>query len=162
MPRVKIHIANPDADGIGEIVATGPNIMLGYLDQPEETKAVIKDGWFYTGDLGTIDKDGFLWIRGRSKNVIVMKNGKNIFPEEIEAMIDVLPYVEESLVFTREKHNEHVLCCLLYTSVNEVIACIMTNWIAANLVTWVFDVNDALKNSAEGGKVGYILSLIHI
>lgn len=109
MPRVKIHIANPDADGIGEIVATGPNIMLGYLDQPEETKAVIKDGWFYTGDLGTIDKDGFLWIRGRSKNVIVMKNGKNIFPEEIEAMIDVLPYVEESLVFTREKHNEHVL-----------------------------------------------------
>ncbi|MGN0714649.1 MAG: hypothetical protein ACI4LN_02420, partial [Anaerovoracaceae bacterium] len=84
-------------------------VMLGYLDQPEETAAVLKDGWFRTGDLGTIDEDGFVWIRGRSKSVIVMKNGKNIFPEEIEAMIDLLPYVTNSLIFTREKHNELVL-----------------------------------------------------
>ena len=66
-------------------------------------------GWLHTGDLGTIDEDGFVWIRGRSKSVIVMKNGKNIFPEEIEAMIDQLPYVSSSLIFTREKHNELVL-----------------------------------------------------
>ena len=118
LPRVKIVIANADEDGVGEIVALGPNVMLGYLDQPEETKAVIREGWFYTGDLGTLDEDGFLWIRGRSKNVIVMKNGKNIFPEEIEAMIDTLPYVEESLVFTREKHNEHVLWAKLVYNEN--------------------------------------------
>ncbi|MCI8610048.1 MAG: AMP-binding protein [Firmicutes bacterium] len=109
MPRVKLIISGADEEGIGEIVAYGPNVMLGYLDQPEETKAVLKDGWFYTGDLGKIDEDGFLWIRGRSKNVIVMKNGKNIFPEEIETMIDLLPYASQSLVFTREKHNELVL-----------------------------------------------------
>ena len=109
MPRVKVVIAGADDEGIGEIVVCGPNVMLGYLDQPEETKAVIKDGWFYTGDLGMVDEDGYLWIRGRSKTVIVMKNGKNIFPEEIEGMIDLLPYVEQSLVFTREKHNEFVL-----------------------------------------------------
>lgn len=109
MPRVQVRIEDPDQEGIGEIVVRGPNIMIGYLDQPEETAAVLQDGWFHTGDLGIIDKDGFLWIRGRSKNVIVMKNGKNIFPEEIESMIDMLPYVENSLIFTREKHNELVL-----------------------------------------------------
>lgn len=109
MPRVKVLISNADEDGIGEIVVSGPNIMLGYLDQPEETKEVLQSGMFYTGDLGYVDQDGYVWIRGRSKNVIVMKNGKNIFPEEIEAKIDLLPYVTNSLVFTREKHNEHVL-----------------------------------------------------
>lgn len=109
MPRIQMKIEHPDEDGIGEIVVKGPNVMLGYLDQPEETAAVLQDGWFHTGDLGTIDEDGFVWIRGRSKSVIVMKNGKNIFPEEIEAMIDQLPYVSSSLIFTREKHNELVL-----------------------------------------------------
>ncbi len=109
LPRVEIKIEDPDDDGIGEIVVKGPNVMLGYLNQQEETDAVLKDGWFRTGDLGILDKDGYLWIRGRSKNVIVMKNGKNIFPEEIESLINVLPYVEESLIFTRDKHNELVL-----------------------------------------------------
>ena len=109
MPRVQMRIEHPDDEGIGEIVVKAPNVMLGYLDQPEETAAVLQDGWFRTGDLGTIDEDGFVWIRGRSKSVIVMKNGKNIFPEEIEAMIDLLPYVTNSLIFTREKHNELVL-----------------------------------------------------
>ena len=83
--------------------------MMGYLDQPEEAAEVLKDGWFYTGDLGRFDKLGNLYITGRKKNVIVMKNGKNIFPEEIEEKISRLPYVAECLVFSREKHNDLVL-----------------------------------------------------
>ena len=109
MPSVNIQLFGEDEEGIGEIVARGPNIMMGYLDQPEETAEVLKDGWFYTGDLGRFDEHGNLYITGRKKNVIVMKNGKNIFPEEIEEKISRLPYVAECLVFSREKHNDLVL-----------------------------------------------------
>ncbi len=109
MPRVEIRIEDKDENGIGEIVARGPNVMMGYLDQPEETAKVIYDGWFHTGDLGRLDEGGHLWITGRKKNVIVMKNGKNVFPEEIESLIEIQPYVEECLVFAREKHNDLVL-----------------------------------------------------
>ncbi len=108
MPSVKIRIEDADENGIGEIVALGPNVMAGYLDQPEETAEVIVDGWFHTGDLGRIDDKGNIWIMGRKKSVIVMKNGKNIFPEEIEAMVGGLPYVADNMVFAREKHNELV------------------------------------------------------
>ena len=90
-------------------MARGPNVMLGYYDQPEETAEVIRDGWFHTGDLGKIDAKGNLWITGRKKNVIVLKNGKNIFPEELEELINRIPYVSDSMIFTREKHNELVL-----------------------------------------------------
>lgn len=79
----------------------GPTIMIGYVDNEEATQEVIKDGWFHTGDLGYIDKDGFLFITGRKKDVIVLKNGKNIFPEELEALINKLPYVQECMVFGR-------------------------------------------------------------
>ena len=109
MFSVKLRIDDPDENGIGEIVAQGPNIMLGYYNQPEETADVIRDGWFYTGDLVRIDGKGNLWITGRKKNVIVLKNGKNIFPEEIEELINRIPYVSDSMIFTREKHNELVL-----------------------------------------------------
>ena len=85
--------------------------MLGYLEQPEATAEVLEeDGWLHTGDLAEIDKDGFVWIRGRSKSVFVMKNGKNIFPEEIETLVGGLPYVDNNMVFARDdKHNELVL-----------------------------------------------------
>ena len=109
MHSVKLRIDEPDENGVGEIVAQGPNVMLGYYNQPEETAEVIRDGWFYTGDLGRIDGKGNLWITGRKKNVIVLKNGKNIFPEEIEELINRIPYVVDSMIFTREKHNELVL-----------------------------------------------------
>lgn len=108
MINVDIRINNPNEEGIGEIVGKGPNVMLGYYEMPEETKKVLKDGWFYTGDLGYIDKDGYIFITGRQKNVIVLKNGKNIYPEEIEQLIANLPYVEENMVFGKE-HNDDLL-----------------------------------------------------
>lgn len=97
--HVTVDIANPDKDGIGEVRVKGPNIMLGYYENEEATKQVLKDGWFYTGDLGYLDKDGFLFLTGREKDVIVLKNGKKVFPEELEMLIDNLPEVEESLIY---------------------------------------------------------------
>ncbi len=94
-----IEIYEPDEEGIGQIRVKGPNIMLGYYNMPEITKEVLKDGWFYTGDLGYKDKRGYLYITGRSKNMIVLKNGKKIFPEEIESLISQLELVEECMVF---------------------------------------------------------------
>lgn len=104
MPGVEIRIDNPNDDGIGEIIANGPNIMLGYYENEELTKKVIKDGWYYTGDLGYIDKDGFVFITGRKKNMILTKNGKNVYPEELETYLNRSDYISESLVWGR--HDE--------------------------------------------------------
>lgn len=84
---VEIRIENPNSEGVGEIIARGENIMNGYYRDKEATDAVIKNGWFHTGDLGYLDENGYLYITGRIKNVIVTKNGKNIYPEEIESRL---------------------------------------------------------------------------
>ena len=94
-----IEIANKDENNIGEIRVKGPNVMLGYYEMPEQTEAVLNDGWFYTGDLGYFDKKGYLIITGRNKNMIVLRNGKKIFPEELETIVNRLDIVEESMVF---------------------------------------------------------------
>ena len=107
--NVDIKIDNPNEEGIGEIIAKGPNVMLGYYENEKATKEVLKNGWFYTGDLGYMDKDGFVYITGREKNVIVLKNGKNIYPEELEIIINNLPYVAESMVFGMPKGNDLVV-----------------------------------------------------
>lgn len=99
MPNVNIEIVNKDENGIGEIVVSGPNIMLGYYNDEEKTKEVLKDNSFYTGDLGYIDEKGNLFITGRKKDMIVLKNGKKIFPDEIETMVNRLEIVKESMVF---------------------------------------------------------------
>lgn len=116
LPTIDIKINEPDANGIGEIIVKTPTIMLGYLDNQAETDKVIKDGYFYTGDLGYIDKDGFVFVTGRKKDMIVLKNGKKVFPEEIEALINKLPYVSESMVFgsldnTKSDRNTDVTIC---------------------------------------------------
>jgi len=112
LPGIEIAIDSPTKDGIGEIKAKAPTVMQGYYQNEEATKEVLKDGWFYTGDLGYIDKDGFLFVTGRKKDVIVLKNGKNIYPEELEILINKLPYVEESMVFGKpdSKNDDLTLC----------------------------------------------------
>ena len=97
--HVTVEIVNKDKDGIGEIRVKGPNLMLGYYENEEATKNVLKDGWFYTGDLGYIDEDGFLFLTGRQKDVIVLKNGKKVFPEELEMLVDHIEEVEESFIY---------------------------------------------------------------
>lgn len=94
-----IEIVNKDEKGIGEIRVKGPNVMLGYYEMPELSNETIKNGWFYTGDLGYFDKKGFLYITGRNKNLIVLKNGKKVFPEELETLINRLELVNECIVF---------------------------------------------------------------
>ena len=112
--NVEIKIDNPNEEGIGEIVAKGPNVMLGYYENEEATNEVIKvdkngDRWFHTGDLAYKDKDGYIFIAGRKKNVIVLKNGKNVYPEELELLINNLPYVSESMVFGMPKEDDLVV-----------------------------------------------------
>lgn len=112
LPGINITIDNPNKDGIGEIKAKAPTVMLGYYENEQATNEVLKDGWFYTGDLGYIDKDGYLFITGRKKDVIVLKNGKNIYPEELEILINKLPYVEESIVIGKPDPKDDDLTLL--------------------------------------------------
>lgn len=103
LPGVDVRIDSPDEKGIGEICGRGPNIMIGYYENEEATREALQDGWFHTGDLGYLDKDGFVIITGRKKNVIVTKNGKKIFPEEIESLLGRSPYILESMVYGLEE-----------------------------------------------------------
>lgn len=105
LDNVAIKINNPDKDGVGEVLAKGPNVMLGYYNDEEKTKEAFEGEWFKTGDYGYIDKDGFLFITGRKKDIIVLRNGKNVYPQEIEFLINKLPYVLESMVFSRNKNK---------------------------------------------------------
>ena len=99
MDNVEVEIVDKDENGIGELRVKGPNVMLGYYENEEETKKVIKDGWFYTGDLGYFDEEGYLFLTGRRKDMIVLKNGKKVFPEELEILINRLDIVEECIVY---------------------------------------------------------------
>ncbi|MDL2247752.1 AMP-binding protein, partial [Bacteroides sp. OttesenSCG-928-J23] len=99
VPRMEVKILSPDpVNVVGEIICRGDNVMLGYYKNEEATEEALRDGWLYTGDLGTIDEDGYLTIRGRSKNLLLGASGQNIYPEEIEDKLNNLPYVSESIV----------------------------------------------------------------
>jgi len=95
---VEVKIVSPDDEGIGEIITRGDNVMQGYYKNPEQTSMVIKDNWFYTGDLGHIDEDGYIFITGRAKDVIVTRGGKNVYPDGVENEINKSPFIIESIV----------------------------------------------------------------
>lgn len=109
MPNVEVKIDNKNEEGVGELLAKGPNIMLGYYEDEEEKKEALKDGWLHTGDLAYMDKEGFIYITGRKKNLIVLKNGKKIFPEELEDLVNKLELVNECMVFGLPKDDDVTL-----------------------------------------------------
>ncbi len=106
LPHVKAKIEDVNSEGIGELVVKGPNIMLEYFENKQATEESLVDGWFYTGDLAKIDKDGYIFICGRKKSVIVLKNGKNIFPEEMESLINRIEGVKESFIFGKANKDD--------------------------------------------------------
>ena len=106
LPSVNAKIVDKNSEGIGELVVKGPNIMLEYFENKEATKEVMKNGWFYTGDLARIDEEGYVFICGRKKSVIVLKNGKNIFPEEMEILVNKIEGVKESFIFGKQQSED--------------------------------------------------------
>lgn len=106
LPHIKAKIEDANEEGMGELVVKGPNVMLGYYGDEKATKEVLKDGWFYTGDLAKIDDDGYIFICGRKKSVIVLKNGKNIFPEEMENLVNKIEGVKESFIFGKQQSDD--------------------------------------------------------
>ncbi len=122
LPGVHIQIIDKDENGIGEIIGKGPNVMLGYYENDEATHEAIDDkGYFHTGDLGYIDENGFVIITGRKKNVIISKNGKNIFPEEIEGLLSRSPFITESLVTGEDDmHDDIIVTATIFPNMEAV------------------------------------------
>ena len=111
LPSLNVKIDEPDENGEGEILVKGPSVMMGYYNNDEENKKAFKDGWFKTGDYGYMTDDGFIYVTGRKKDIIVLQNGKNVYPQEIEFLINKLPYVTESLVYQRGKDKTDTMLC---------------------------------------------------
>lgn len=112
LPSVEVKIENPDEEGVGELLAKGPNIMLGYYENEEATKSALdKKGWLHTGDLAKIDKDGYIYIAGRKKSVIVLNNGKNVYPEELENLLNKVEGIKESFVYEKKDDDGDIKVC---------------------------------------------------
>lgn len=111
-PSLDVKIDDPNEEGVGELLAKGPSIMLGYYGNEEATKETIdSEGWLHTGDLAKIDKDGYIFISGRKKFVIVLKNGKNIYPEELETLVNKIEGIKESFVYGKpEDDGDYKIC----------------------------------------------------
>ncbi len=122
IPFMEYKIENPNEDGIGEVITKGDSVMLGYYKDEKETNRVLIDGWFHTGDLGRIDEDGFLYITGRCKSVIVLKNGKNIYPEELEYYLNNSPVIEEAIVVGvyNEKEMDTIVTASVFPNMDAV------------------------------------------
>ncbi len=118
LPGIEVKIVNPDDKGLGEIAVKGENVMLGYYGDEEATNAVMDNDYFLTGDIGRLDKDGYIFITGRKKNVIVLHTGKNVFPEEIEALIDQCDAVKECVVYNVQKGGRDCISAKIVYDVN--------------------------------------------
>ena len=114
LPCLEVKVDEADSDGIGEICVKGDTVMLGYYKKPEQTAEAIVDDWFHTGDFGYVNKKDLLVITGRKKNIIVLDNGKNISPEEIEKYIYMLPYVKDAVVYDSKDGDKLILCAEIY------------------------------------------------
>lgn len=106
VPSVEAKLVDVNDDGIGELVVRGSSVMLGYYENEKVNKKSLQDGWFYTGDLAKIDEEGYIFICGRKKSVIVLKNGKNIFPEEMENLVNKIEGIKESFIFGKIQSND--------------------------------------------------------
>ena len=118
VPSVKVKLEDMNDEGIGELVVKGPSVAMGYYQDEESTKKSFVNGWFHTGDLAKIDDDGYIYICGRKKSVIVLKNGKNIFPEEMEGLVNNIEGVKESFIFgkqiSEDKENVKINVKIVY------------------------------------------------
>lgn len=130
LPGFDAKVINPDIEtGIGEIAVKGGNVMLGYYKMPEESAKALVDGWLHTGDLGYIDKENYIYLTGRSKNVIITKNGKNVYPEEIEYYLSNIPLIKESMVWGKESNesDEVLIFASIFPDEEEVAAILGEN-----------------------------------
>lgn len=137
----EVKIDNPDETGNGEILVKGPNIMLGYYNNEEATKNAFKDGWFCTGDLGHFSKDGSLFITGRKKDLIVLSNGKKVFPEELESLLNKLDFVTESMIYEK---NDRICAKVVYSKDNPLVANKTENDIYNSINISIKDINKDL------------------
>ena len=121
-PSFEVKIDNPNEEGVGELMAKGPSVMLGYYENEEATKSTLEpDGWLHTGDLAKIDKDGYIYISGRKKSVIVLNNGKNVFPEELEILLNKIEGIKESFVYEKKEEDGDVKVCVKIVFDREMI-----------------------------------------
>ena len=149
LPSVEVKIENQDENGVGELLVKGKSIMIGYYNNDEANKeAYTEDGWFRTGDLAKIDKDGYIYISGRKKFVIVLKNGKNVYPEEIESLINKSELIKESMVFGMPTEDGNVTISVKVVLDKEYIdsnfANISDEEIREKIWNWVKEVNKTM------------------
>jgi long-chain acyl-CoA synthetase len=142
IPETQAKIINPDPEtGIGEICLAGPHVMLGYYKRPDLTEETLIDGWYHTGDLGKIDDKGYIFITGRKKNVIITKNGKNVYPEELEYLLSNVPYVLESMVWEKKTTGgeDTTIVASIIANEEEVVAKLGENYSQEDLekLLWV-------------------------
>ncbi len=143
LPGLSVVIDRPNNEGVGEIKVKGPSVMSGYYENKEATDAAIRDGWFYTGDMGFLDSDGFIHITGRMKNVIVTKNGKNVYPEEIETLLNRSDYIKESLVYGTDGKDDVIVCAQIVPDKEKIEEDIRNNVISEN------DINSIISSEVK-------------
>jgi long-chain acyl-CoA synthetase len=122
LPGVEVRISDPDASGVGEVIARGPNVMLGYFQNEEATQGALVNRWLYTGDLGRLDDEGNLYLVGRSKEIIVDTNGKNVYPDEVEELYKNSPFIKELGVVGLAEGVAEKVACLVVPDYDQDIA----------------------------------------
>ena len=152
LPGNEIMIESPNEEGVGEILIKGPNLMLGYYNAPELTAEAIVDGWYHSGDLGYVDDESFLHITGRKKDVIITKNGKNVFPEEIESYLNRSPYISESLVMGIEKGDDIAIRAQIIVSEDDVEAKLGKDYTEESLISLIKEEITAVNEIVQGYK----------